>query len=275
MRVNHQPSFVLKPVTNPRALADMLGKWVGTPTDMVFSADVSDCAEPISPRSVTWGIQRADTLAAQATQSGTSLLETTREDERNSIDARAPAAIRMLAVPAQKVTFAPEHIPTESHSTPVTLFQNNGAPVGFGMMLNHQEIQTPALLAARTSETFARLSTDRKKLESATELASSVGDFLKHEYPGQTALIDAPIAAFALVNSINQLSGAYKTGDRYAMGHYVLDGFGHSLDLGVDVTTIIEGLAHTATGTGVATLEVIAFGVHILNTAYVLFASSK
>lgn len=98
---------------------------------------------------------------------------------------------------------------------------------------------------------------------------------MKHEYPGQTALVDAPIAAFALVNSINWLSGAYKSGDRYAMGHYMLDGFGHSLDLDVDVTTIIEGLLHTPTGTDVATLEVIAFGVHILNTAYVVFASSK
>jgi hypothetical protein len=138
---------------------------------MVFSADVRDRAEPISPRGWLLGVSnaRADTPAAQATQSSTSLLEPAREDERNSTDARAPAAIRMSAV----VTFAPEQIPTESHSTSVTLFQNNGAPVGFGMMLNHQEIQAPALLAARTSETFARLSTDRKKLESATELASN------------------------------------------------------------------------------------------------------
>jgi len=242
---------------------------------MVLSANVSGHAAIASPLSVTLSMQPMVAPAAQAAQPSKSLLDPRRVDEANSTDARAQASTQMPAVAAQKVTFAPKYISAALQRTPMTLFQNQGAPVGFGMTLNHQEVQTPALLAARTSESFARLGADRKKLESATELASSVGDFLKHEYPGQTALTDAPIAVFALVNSINQLSRAYKSGDRYEMGHYVLDGFGHSLDLGVDVTTIIEGLAHTATGTGVATLEVIAFGVHILNTAYVLLASPK
>ena len=166
--------------------------------------------------------------------------------------------------PAQVATMAPTYEP------PVTVFRYEGTPVGIGMAFPQETLENAALLAAHTRELLRRAGANQKTLETAADLAATASQAIKTQFPGAGAFTDGPVAGFAIYNAGRGLRKAYAAGDGFEMGHYLLDGTEHAVDLG---GAVVDALGHAAAGTGSTTLHTIALGIRVGKIAYLLIGA--
>jgi hypothetical protein len=169
----------------------------------------------------------------------------------------------------QFVTFAGQFDP--EWTLPLTVLANSENPVGVAMPIDGQTLQNPELLAKSTHGLFRQLGANEKVLEHASDLAAAAGEALKPHLPASDALINTPVAGIALVNAGFGLQRAYARGDRFEVGHYLLDGSANALDLGADLSDLVaEALAHTANAAGSPSLHGFALIFRVAKTAYLM-----
>ncbi len=173
-------------------------------------------------------------------------------------------SVPVYQAPLQVATMAPTYEP------PVTEFRHQGASVGIGMSLPQQTLQNASLLAEHTRELLRRAGANPKALEAGSELAAAASDAIKEHYPAFGTTMEGPIAVFALYNSGVGFRNAYAARDRFQMGHYLIDGSEHVVDLGAAFVDII---GHTAASTGSPTLHSVALGIRVGKLLYLFIGA--
>jgi hypothetical protein len=185
-----------------------------------------------------------------------------------AVEPVSPGIAQRAAGPTPVIT--PQIVPLVTNSgIRLTAFTFVGAPVGSGIGLDLTTVQNPKMFAQKTKEMLHRIGADPKTIEHGVDLAAIAAEGLRQHFPASSDFINAPVAAFGLVNSGVGFKRAYKRGDRFEMGHYALDGAANTADLAGYFTTVCtEVLTHTAASTGSIVLHHIAFAFRLFKQIY-------
>jgi hypothetical protein len=240
---------------------DLLTQWMGVqgPVSSVYAAYLQRIGQFPSVHSALLGELKAP--AAPEIPTAKAELKSNLAEPLPVTQAKSGTVPIYQGAP-QVVTMAETYMP------PVTVFRHEGIRAGIGVELPPDALQDAAVLAQHTGALLCRIGVAQNRLEHISDFAALACEEIKKTSPDMGHVIEGPVALFAIFNSAIGLKNALEAGDRFEMGHYVLDGGEHVVDLG---GLAVDLFSHVAANTGSTTLHSLALGIRLGKLAYMCF----